>query len=138
MPRSGRGLRNAERKAFGGAKGLNREAINVNKNTLGVIGLATRAGKTAPGANNTVEAVRKGKAKLVLLACDASENTKKLVSDKSRFYGAECIVCDAGTEELGRAMGKRGCAAVAITDSGFVTAFKKSVEATTANTERGM
>lgn len=110
----------------------------MNKNMLGVLGLATRAGKTAAGANNAVEAVRAGKAKLVLIASDASENTKKQVSDKSRFYKVECVVCDAGSEELGRAIGKSSSAAVAITDPGFVTAYKKSTGAQTANRERGM
>lgn len=117
---------------------MNREAIYVNKNTLGIIGLATRAGKTAAGTNSAVEAIRAGKAKLVLIANDASENTRKLVSDKSLYYKVECLVCDAGSDELGRAMGKRSSAAVAITDPGFVTAYKKSIEALTAKTERGM
>lgn len=110
----------------------------MNKNTLGVLGLAMRAGKAAPGANNTLEAVRAGKAKLVLIAADASDNTRKNVSDKSRYYGVECTVCGAGSAELGHALGKSSSSAVAITDAGFVTAYKKSLEATAANRERGM
>ena len=45
---------------------------------LGVLGLARRAGALAIGTNSVLEAVRKGKAYLVLIASDASENTAKL------------------------------------------------------------
>ena len=45
--------------------------------TLSLIGLATRAGKTASGEFCTEREVKAGKAKLVILAEDASGNTKK-------------------------------------------------------------
>ena len=47
------------------------------KRLLSYLGLAKRAGKVASGEFQTEEAIRKGKAELVLVAGDASDNTKK-------------------------------------------------------------
>lgn len=44
---------------------------------LSMIGLATKAGKIASGEFAVESAVRKGKAVLVIIASDASDNTKK-------------------------------------------------------------
>lgn len=100
----------------------------MNTNTLGVLGLAKRAGRLVTGSANSVEAIRAGKAKLVIVACDASDNTKKLISDKSAFYKTESAVLDVTSNDLGHAVGAKGAiAAAAVTDSGFVTAVKKSL-----------
>ena len=55
----------------------------MNKNTLGVIGLAARARGVVIGTNQVLEAVRNKKAKLVLIASDVSDNTLKNLTDKS-------------------------------------------------------
>ena len=44
---------------------------------LSLIGLATKAGKTASGEFLTEREVKSGKAALVIVAGDASKNTKK-------------------------------------------------------------
>lgn len=44
---------------------------------LSLVGLATRAGKTASGEFCTEKEVKTGRAALVIVAGDASENTKK-------------------------------------------------------------
>ena len=48
---------------------------------LSLIGLATKAGKTASGEFLTEREVKSGKAALVIVAGDASENTKKKISE---------------------------------------------------------
>ena len=48
---------------------------------LSMIGLATKAGKIASGEFAVESAVRKGKACLVIIASDASDNTKKSFND---------------------------------------------------------
>lgn len=80
---------------------------------LRMIGLATKAGKVITGIDLCEKAVRQKKAKLIVLASDAAESTKKqfencglpvvMVSDKEtlgKFTGKEyrsvCVVCDAG------------------------------------------
>ena len=49
---------------------------------VSMIGLAKRAGKLVSGEFSTEQAVKKGLVRLVIVAGDASDNTKKLFSDK--------------------------------------------------------
>ena len=48
-----------------------------NNRVLSLIGLATKAGKTVSGEFSTEKSVKTGKGLLVIVAEDASENTKK-------------------------------------------------------------
>ncbi len=99
----------------------------MEKNTLGVIGLAARARGIVIGSNQVLEAIRNKKAKLVLIASDVSDNTNKMLCDKSAFYSVTAERIDITTAELGRAVGHSQTAAIAFTDSNFVTAYKKSL-----------
>ena len=63
-------------------------------------------------------AVKRGKAKLCIVAVDASDNTRKLFHDKCSSYNVPII--ETGTkEELGKAIGKEFRASVAVTDQSF-------------------
>lgn len=89
-----------------------------------LIGLATRARRVVSGEFSTERAVKGFEACLVIVAEDASDNTKKLFSDKCSFYEVPCYVF--GTkEELGHAMGKEVRASLAVTDEGFADAIRK-------------
>ncbi len=99
----------------------------MKKNTLGVIGLAARARGIVIGSNQVLEAIRGKKALLVLIAADVSENTRKMLTDKSAFYSARTEQIDITTEELGRAVGHSNTAAIAFTDANFVKAYEKSL-----------
>ena len=48
------------------------------KKVLNLLGLATRAGKTASGEFMTEKAIKSGKAYLVIVSEEASDNTKKM------------------------------------------------------------
>ncbi|MCI8401246.1 MAG: 50S ribosomal protein L7ae [Lachnospiraceae bacterium] len=90
------------------------------------LGLATRAGKTESGEFCTEKAVKSGKARLVLVAEDASENTRKLFTNMCTYYEVPCVIY--GTKgELGHAMGKEFRASVAVTDEGFVKMIEKQL-----------
>ena len=85
---------------------------------LGFLGLAEKAGKCVSGEFSVEHAVRQKKAKCVILANDASDNTKKKFSDKCAYYQIPCYIY--GTKEsLGRAIGKQYRSSVAVTDEGF-------------------
>lgn len=99
----------------------------MKKNTIGVIGLAARARGIVIGTNQVLEAVRNKKAKLLLIACDASDNTRKNLTDKATYYSVKAEEIDITTEELGRAVGHSNTAAIAFTDANFVNAYKKSL-----------
>ena len=49
------------------------------------LGLATRAGKIVSGDDSTLLELKRGNVKLVIVAEDASDNTKKLFKDKSSY-----------------------------------------------------
>lgn len=52
---------------------------------LAMIGLAQKAGKIVSGEFATEKAVKTGKAALVIVAGDASENTKKMFTNMCAF-----------------------------------------------------
>lgn len=91
---------------------------------LGLIGLATKAGKTAGGEFMTEKTVKTGKACLVIVSEEASDNTRKMFSNMCAYYKVP-IYFFGGKEELGRAMGKEIRASLAIVDNGFAEAIVK-------------
>ncbi|MFP4177697.1 MAG: L7Ae/L30e/S12e/Gadd45 family ribosomal protein [Acholeplasmataceae bacterium] len=82
------------------------------------LGLAYRAARVVVGTEKALLSLRKGHVKLVILATDASDNTKKRIHDKARTYGAS-VVEAISTERMSRAIGKRGIKVIGITDHGF-------------------
>ena len=98
-----------------------------DKNILSLFGLAARAGRIASGEFQTETAVKTGTACLVVVAEDASDNTKKLFHDKCSFYKVPVITL--GTkEELGNCIGKSFRANLALTDQGFAKSIIKKHE----------
>ena len=96
------------------------------KRILNLIGLATRAGKTVSGEFSTEKAVKSGSACLVIVSEEASENTRKLFTDKCTYY--KVPICYFGEKgELGHAMGKEMRASLAVTDEGFAKAIVKQM-----------
>ena len=92
-----------------------------------LLGIAMRGHNLVSGELQTLEAVKKGSAMLVIIAEDASDNTKKLFADKCLFY--EVPVYNYGTkEDLGRAIGKDLRSSVGVCDAGLADAIIKRLE----------
>jgi ribosomal protein L7Ae-like RNA K-turn-binding protein len=91
--------------------------MTANK-ALSRLGLAMRAGKLLSGEELVLKAVRTGEAKLVLLAEDASDSTRKKIGDKCGSYGVELLVGHTRLE-LGGAVGKPERVLFAVTDAAF-------------------
>ena len=96
------------------------------KRILNLIGLATRAGKTVSGEFSTEKAVKSGSACLVIVSEEASENTRKLFTDKCTYYKVP-ICYFGGKGELGHAMGKEMRASLAVTDESLAKAIVKQM-----------
>ena len=94
---------------------------------LSLLGLATRAAAVVSGEFMTEKAVRSGKAQLVIVGCDASENTRKNFRDMCAHYHVPCFEY-ATKEELGHAMGKEFRASLAILDEGFAKEITKQMK----------
>ena len=91
-----------------------------------MIGMATKAGKTTSGEFMTEKAVKQGNACLVIVAEDASDNTRKLFRNMCKFYKVPFYIY--GTKEtLGHGMGKAERASLAILDRGFGSAVEKKL-----------
>lgn len=96
-------------------------------NVFSLLGLAMRAGKVVSGEFSTEKAIRSGKAYLVVVARDASANTKKSFSDSCTYYQVP-IVLYGTKEELGHCIGKQMRASLAVTDEGFGRELAKKIE----------
>ena len=92
-----------------------------------MLGLAQRAGKVASGEFSTEKAVKSKKAFLVVVASDASDNTKKMFSDMCTFYKVP-IIFYSDKVSLGHAIGKEFRASLAVLDEGFGKQIQKHLE----------
>ena len=101
--------------------------MKLNK-TLSLISLATKAGKTASGEFCTEKEVKSGTAALVIVADDASDNTKKKFKNMCEFYEVP-IYFYGDKDTLGHAMGKEFRASLAVTDAGFAKGIIKHLNA---------
>lgn len=94
---------------------------------LSLVSLATKAGKTASGEFCTEKEVKTGMAELVIVAEDASANTKKKFKNMCDFYEVP-IYFYGDKDTLGHAMGKQFRASLAILDEGFAKGIRKHMD----------
>jgi ribosomal protein L7Ae-like RNA K-turn-binding protein len=94
---------------------------------LSLISLATKAGRCASGEFLTESETKSGRAGLVVVAEDASENTKKKFRDMCEFYDVP-IIFYSDKDTLGHAMGKQFRASLAILDEGFAKGILKALK----------
>lgn len=95
--------------------------------TMGLIGLATKAGKTAGGEFLTEREVKSGRAALVIVAEDASENTKKKFQNMCEYYKVP-IRFYGDKDTLGHAMGKQFRTSLAVLDEGLAKGIRKHMD----------
>lgn len=93
---------------------------------LSLVGLATKAGKTVSGEFSTEKAVKSGTAFVVIVAGDASDNTKKKFKNMCDFYSVPIYFYE-DKDTLGHAMGKEFRASLAVTDAGFAKGIMKKI-----------
>lgn len=94
---------------------------------LSLLGLAARGRNLVSGEFSTEKSVKEGKAALVIVGTDASDNTKKMFTNMCKyrkipiyFYGEK--------ESLGKAIGKEMRASVAVTNPGMAANIMKHLE----------
>ena len=63
----------------------------MDKRIAQFLGLCQRAGKLSSGETGALSAIKDGSAELVIVAENASDNTKKRFSDSTRFYNKKMI-----------------------------------------------
>lgn len=92
-----------------------------------LLGLATRAGKIAFGTESVLDTITRKKAKLVIIACDAADRTKKNIERVALENNTK--VREFGTIELiSKYIGKDNKAIVAIKDVNFSNEMIKIID----------
>ena len=99
-----------------------------NDRILSFISLARKAGKIKSGEFSTEEAVRQGKAYLVIVASDASDNTRKHFDDMCRYRDLPLYII-SDSLSLGRALGYEFRMSLAVTDQGFARSLEQKIQA---------
>lgn len=99
----------------------------INNKIYGLIGLARRAGKISFGTESSIDTIERRKAKLVIVAQDASDRTKKNFkilcereNVKIRIYGT--------IDELSKSIGQNNKAVIVIKDENFSNEIVKKID----------
>lgn len=99
----------------------------MRENTLRLLGLMRRANALAFGELNTGAAARAGKAALLLLASDASENARKRAQGFAAARQLPLTVLPFTKAEFASAVGLGGGSMAAVTDAGFAGALLRAL-----------
>ena len=99
----------------------------MNDKILSLLGLAARGRNLVSGEFSTEKAVKEGRAALVIVGEDASDNTRKMFTNMCTFYKTP-IFFYASKETLGRAIGKEMRASIAVTNPGMAANIIKHLE----------
>ena len=99
--------------------------INYQK-LYGSIGLATKASKIVAGTDACIESIENKSVKLILIAKDASDRTKKIFKEKCNSSNIPIYeICEI--ESLSRACGKLNKAVIGIKEKGFAESIIKII-----------
>lgn len=99
----------------------------MSERLLNMLGLMRKAGAIAIGEVNTGGACRAGKAKVLLLAADASDNAQSRAAGFTRGRSTVTVRLPFTKENISAHVGVNGCSMAAVTDIGFANAFLKAL-----------
>lgn len=97
------------------------------KKVYNLLGIATKSRNLVSGEFSTEKAVKEHKAALVIVADDASDNTKKMFTNMCTYYNVPIYFFGEKTD-LGHAMGKEFRASLAVFDKGLADAIEKQLK----------
>ena len=94
---------------------------------LSLLSIAAKGRNVVSGEYAVESTVKSGKAFLVVIAADVSNNTKKMFTNMCDFYKVPIV--SYGTKvELGHAIGKEFRASLAVTDEGLAKTIINKLE----------
>ena len=94
----------------------------VKDKLLFMAGLARRARKLSAGSFTCEKMIKSGRAKLIIIAEDASKNTKKQFTDACRYYNVP-IIEYSDMETIGKTVGVEARAVISVNDKNFAEAI---------------
>ncbi len=99
----------------------------MNNPVFSLLSLAARGRNLVSGEFSVEKAIKEHKASIVILATDASDNTKKKFTDSCAFYNVRVYIF--GTkDELGHAIGCMERASIAVIDKGLADSIAAKIE----------
>ncbi len=102
------------------------------KSVYSLIGLSMRQGAVESGSFSAEKSIKGGTAKFVIVADDASDNTKKEFVDMCTYYHVP--LCIFGTKDaLGHAIGKEFRVVLALTNPGLSEKISEQINILTEN-----
>ena len=107
---------------------------DVTEKVLKFLGLAAKAGRTVSGVSLICTALsraaRDKTPQLLVLACDASENSRKRITDRAAYYGVPVCFPAIDCAMLAHVTGKRDglTAAVGITEPHLAAAILAALQ----------
>lgn len=112
----------------------------VNSKILTLLGFAMKAGKLETGTDKICDEIRrhgipseddsvKGYSShgIVVIASNASENTKKRIVNACKYYRIEFYISNLSQTDIADRIGKASAAACAIFDRGFADGIRKAI-----------
>ena len=94
---------------------------------LGYLGLMRKANAVAIGETDTGAAAKSGKAVLICLASDASDNARKRAETFAHARAVPIVRIPYEKQTISDLVGKAGCSMLAVTDLGFAAAFAEAL-----------
>ena len=102
---------------------------------LTLLGFAAKAGKLSFGMDSSVEAIKRGKSRLTLAACDISQKSLKEINFHAKKNNVRVITLDdCNIERLSVAVGKK-CGIISVNDRDFKDGIIGAVNNQCRNTE---
>lgn len=110
----------------------------IEKKLLSMLGFAAKAGKIISGVDRICDEVRRhgmpsedgqglSSCGIVLLSCNASENTVKRVTNACKYYRVELVRTTLTTDGMASIIGKASSAACATFDRSFSDGIRKAL-----------
>ena len=96
---------------------------------LGYLGLARKAGALVTGEDNARLAVRSGRARLLVVSADASDNARRRAEVFVKGTNVPLAALPLTKEDVSSATGRPGCSMAVFTDRGLAAAFLKALAA---------
>ena len=90
----------------------------MNDKVYSCLGISQKAGKVASGEGACEKAIASGEGKLIIIAQDASDNTKKKFLNKAEYYKVPVYI-RGERDALSSAIGKINRPTVVVTDKGL-------------------
>ena len=101
----------------------------MNDPALHLLGLARKAGKIEVGEEPVGSICRARKAKVLILAKDAADNTVRRAQHFAEAGNTLCVHTPFTKGEIGWAVGRESCAMAALTDAGMAASLVKKLAA---------